>query len=264
MSENKYDFLGVKMEVEELLRGFGPGAYAAGQGTCFKWKENIGPLNNGQIAWVKKRLAAWCELVNKVSGVTILNQRQRGEYNEFDNAFGQMVRNKYWDLEFEFSIPGALNPKALHPAVAEFLPGQWKKFLAEELFRRFPLGIKDGDDKEPLFQAKCGDIIVFKPQSAPEKATLNAKQVFFSEEFKYRLQTILTDYGAELLLLKDMARLTTKMWECQIIVMRWLADTQKSKRSKLQHDLRKAISELGATYQSQGRESDCYLVKFYR
>lgn len=258
MEKEEYRFLGKKLKMDELLKGFGVGFYDPTKSTCFKWKESLHNQSHGQIAWIRKRLTEWLNMINSKSGVRVVDYRLTGELRGHKGS-----GLKSWEINFDFLIPGSFNLTLLNPSYTKEFAGNFKMFLAKELLRRFPVTFKSPDDcRYPPFNAGIADMYILKPSDGIADRLANCRNIFFSDEFNAKLSDVLeSKYKAKLFFRKDMGR-DTRYWEHLVMLIKWDNDTNFETRQELSWEIPEILKELGAKYTSHSSEHAYYRVYF--
>ncbi len=256
MEEKNCRYTGARLDMSLLLTGFFREVFDVSKSTLFKWTLELYSMNNGRIAWIRKRVAEWVEVINQKSGATLVE-------HEFKGRRFQVGEHKLWEVEFEFVIPGALNLAALHPAMAKHFSGFFKKFLAEEIFRRFPLSFKDLRPYEIPFAAGITDMYVLKPDKESGDGFDRAQKVLFGSEFGLWLEKILKEnYSATLKSIKYMGdrRLCRRK---SLILLKWQKDVIEEERYGLAKEIKEKLKAMGATYKIPVAGGKYYDYCFY-
>lgn len=260
MKEKKYEYLGMPLKMELLLRGFAPEIFDPAGKMSFKWTESLFSLNNGQIIWIKRKILEWINMINEKSGISVVSHKFKGVCHD------RTIRRKSWEVTFQFEIPGNLCLLKMHPAVAGDFPGFFKKLLGEQLLRRFPFPFDPYSHSHPiLFCAGITDMYVLKPHWINEAAIAKANSTLFSPAFGLWLEEILEKkHSAKLILVKSMGtpKKHTEFWFCSIILIRWQNDTDHAARCELKKDIEEKMAELGMKYMSSGFERPVFSVTF--
>jgi|GEM_PF-5828122 len=260
MRKENYKYLGFPLKMDLLLGGFSHEIFNPKGNTQFKWTENLLSQSNGQIAWIRRKISKWVEMVNAESGVAITSHKLKSLW--YRNG-----THKSWEVTFEFVIPGTLNVFELHQSIERDFSGFFKKFLAEELFRRFPLPFNAGNrvDCEIPFCAGITDMYILKPEREHEPELGNANKILFSDEFRLWLEKILKEkYSAKLFGMKNTG---PTRWPCSFIFLKWQNDTTYEVRNALGGEIEEKLKEMGATYRVSGYGPDgrdSYEYAFYR
>ncbi len=247
MKEEKYAYFdfGYPLMLSLLLKGFGEGILNPRENTSFKWTEDLYGQSNGQIAWIRRRISEWVEMVSRESGVSVMSYQFKSRRYSSD-------RHKSWEVEFEFVISGAINFTVLHQAMAKDFSGFFKKFLARELLLRFPLPFDMhgfGTNSIP-FCAGITDMFILKPKRERGSEFENANKILFGEEFRLWLEKILKEkYSAKLFGMKSTGALH---WLCSFIFLKWQNDATCEVRNALRREIEKKLEEIGATYRLSG------------
>lgn len=250
-----YEFLGKQLNTEELLKGFDRAVFDRSQGTRFKWTEQLGTQSNGQMAFIRRELAKWLTIVNEKSGVVVVNYKIKGEYNECSRSMF-----KFWEINFEFVIKGAPKVSCFEPAVARSFSGFFKKFLAEELLRRFPLPFSTRDVS---FAAGIVDMYVLAPvfRRFIQEELDQMQGIILGSAFQARLSEILDEkYKASLFRAKYMGQ-NTRFWYKTVFLVKWRNDVGKHEQYELQHEIDKLLQDFGARYFYAGFDNDYYRVE---
>ncbi len=250
MEEKKYAYLGLPLKMDLLLKGFASTPFDLKQGTSFKWTENLYEKNNGKLIWIKRKILEWISLINRTSGVKVDSHKFKGTRYTFG-----FDSHNHWSVLFEFTIPGALDIAKVHPAIAKDFSGFFKKFLAEELLRRFPFPFNIRDLNNPIpFGAGVTDMCRLKPAREYPPDIEKANAILFSPEFRSWLEEILSQkYLAKLLSIKNMG--ARKNYQFQsIIFLRWQNNASHEVRYSLGNEIVAELARRGAIRPISGRE----------
>jgi hypothetical protein len=252
MRKRNYEYLGVPLELRELLKGFDSSIFSPSKTIIFKRTENLFEKNYGQVAWIKKQILEWVSLVNLQSGTKVVRYKFfKGHQN------WQKIRSREWKITFEFEIPGTVNFDRLHQALSKKISKFFKKFLAEELLLRFPLPFSVHD--EIPFCAGASGIYLIKPiwlvySENIEPSFGDIEKVLSSKEFRLRLKEVFRQYSAQLVsIVKNMGEKKRVLKDRKAIFVRWEKHTTRQERHNLAKEIDTILKEMGVLYQFPGQ-----------
>jgi len=190
------------LSMAKILEGTGLLSPSPISSTYFTVTVHADAVFKAQVAWVKKMLPKWGELLEKKSGthlaVTDLSGKFPDERIEFDDDYktnGGEFHNVR--LIAHLWIKGAINNQtAAHPRMRRMLAGQIKKVLYEEIMANFPPPF---NYKNPGYAAGVKCIFSLRNGYNPSWWTKKEMEKINDKQFYKQLDPIFSNKGAELI-----------------------------------------------------------------